>query len=62
MVKVLKIEIEIPDELGENIKLFIKYSKNFENESDLIIKSLEFYLKSKMILKTSLNEKQPSKS
>ena len=50
MVKVLKIEIEIPDELGENIKLFITNSKNFENESDLITKSLELYLKSNNIL------------
>lgn len=50
MVKVLKIEIEIPDELNESIKLFIKNSKYFENESELITKSLELYLKSNNIL------------
>jgi len=49
-VKVLKIEIEIPDELNESIKLFINNSKNFENESELITKSLELYLKSNNIL------------
>ena len=50
MVKVLKIEIEIPDELNESIQLFIKNSNNFENESELITKSLELYLKSNNIL------------
>ncbi len=50
MVKLLKIEIEIPDELNESIKLFVKNSENFENESELITKSLELYLKSNNIL------------
>ena len=50
MVKVLKIEMEIPDELNESIKLFIKNSNNFKNESELITKSLELYLKSNNIL------------
>ncbi|MHA1799499.1 MAG: hypothetical protein ACTSVY_13720 [Candidatus Helarchaeota archaeon] len=48
----MKIEVELPDNLIESIESFLKNSEDFKNKSELILKSLEFFLKSNNILRS----------